>query len=889
MLKPAFIKRSADFKKTMFSSLLAAGNELRSSVNLPVVFEIEESLKKTDNGLTDSGLLDFIALQKRRLVSALIADERLHRFNYIAANIALSYLLGIGTSVEECFGLEWLVLAARAGETNSIHLFSTLEQSMDQPPHKVPIPRRLWCAIGTMSGYAQTAASLRAADPDLADLATRIYRRLFWGRPEPQILSIEPYLPDWIVKVRENNVLVDSEVPSREGHTSIQETALHICAATGDMESARYLVTEAHANINATNARNETPIFYATRAGQFEIAKFLYEHKAEVTHISTEGYSITHCLSMMDDEHGAELAPLYVSSGARLDVVAQEYPRAHRDNFCCGMGLPLFWAALKLRPLLFVRLLKLHTTLEHRVLSRADLAQLLGMLSKLHLYEMLGATLCHAGRIVDPGRSSLHITGVDPRVQRWLQGFRIGADELDTDTDAPEITSWLLYEAMNHWPLTVLQRRYILREKFLLDKENTIALLLKRGVNPFAPNVVVQAGSFEQEKTIPLTVAIYTRDTVAFRLFLRHGRDLGIDLLPVLADPRRYGGYSALQRSIYSDARDIFFLLLAEFPSLVDEVGEHGYRPLHSAAVQEWPGYVRELLRGCVNPHDRSRDCLTTPFLLALLWNRNLDVVKALADGYDGMSVLQHPDADSVFTYFGILLRALVASPVAYGVERLRYFVERFGAPDFFIRMDANGRHDDVFKIVLAQNTRPTDRAQLAYEASILEFLLHLFPDKVDFVDFSGLAPLHHAVFRGNHAAVEALLRCGATVRLPAQPAHESSESSQSRTFTGFTALDIAVTCHRIGPRHVLRGGQRDLHQWECSMQDIIRSLKAAEDGKSGAGEALHDGLLTDIAADRLQDIPVGVCKCVRTMFMSSRCKSTTNIFCVAPQREYSA
>jgi hypothetical protein len=372
----------------MFRALLEAGKELRASVRSPTVFELRDNLS-----VTDEELLDFVRAQDQHLKDALLAEEKLHRFSIIAVNIAMSYLIGIGTSVRELFAIGWLCVAAGAGDGHSVHLFGPLEQSVDNHPEG-PLPRRVWSVFGTFSGYRHNAECIRATDPGLAKIATRMYRRRLWGRAQAQIVRIEPYLPDLIDRIRDNLSLVDAEVPSRRGYTNINETALHICAATGDLESARYLD-------------------------------------------------------------------------------------------------------------------------------------------------------------------------------------------------------------------------------------------------------------------------------------------------------------SALQRSIYSDARDLFFLLLNEFPSLLDEVGDHGRRPLHSAATQEWPGYVQELLHRGASPYHRSRD-RSTPFSWAVMRNHNIEVAQLLADSCDDMSPILGPDEQSGFTCFGKVLSGMIAYRMDYGVERLRYLVEKFGTPDFFCCINPNGGSQQV-------------------------------------------------------------------------------------------------------------------------------------------------------------------------------------------------
>lgn len=830
----------------MFKALLAAGINLRDSVELPTVLDVEENPAMTDNDL-----YDFLMTQDIRLKDALHEHDSLYRFAGFAANISLSYLLGIGTPVKEDAAISWLRLAARAGEGNSIHLFGPLEQSIKV--HEPEIPRRLWCAFGTLAGYFHTAECLQDTDPVLYKTAMKMYRRYCWGRRGHQINSIEPYLPDWVAQIRQDPSLVNNQVPSRrpEVPTDIKETALHLCAATGDLESAMYLAGLADADINAVNSRNETPIFYATRAGQFEIAKFLFDQGAEVDGISTEGYGIAHVLSMMDDDHGAELAPLYVSRGAALNIAGKVSQKVSRDNLTRGRGIPLFWAALHVRPLLFAALLEMHTKPEFRI-SRADALQLLTLLSTLHLHNMLEAALELVQGIIDPAQESPRDPDIDS-VQRMLQDFSISPAEQDHDGAfvTPAISTALLFKAMGNWPTDILHRRYISRNMFSRNKERTVSVLLKQGADPLASTGSPDSGEDEVQHNTPLALAISAGDTRTFRLFMGTVRERGVDLLPYLADPRRWAGYSALQWSIYSDARDIFILLLEEYPSLADLVGEYGRRPLHSAAMKEWPGYAEELLRRGASLYDRSRD-RSTPFVMSLMHSPNLEVAELLAQHCDDMNSILGPDTESGFTAFGKLLSALVGYRMDFGIDRLRYLVDKFGAPSFFSKVD-EADHEDVtvFRTVLLERTAPMDRAQIALETSVLEFLLTIFPDRVDFIDYFGGASLHYAAAYGNYPAVEVLLRHGANAAIETQLVN-------GRGLAGYTALDLAVQRQRDGPGDwILRGTRSEIDAWEANMKSTIRALVEAGGGEPGSGVPFLDRLMTQQAAGRFSMVQV--------------------------------
>jgi ankyrin repeat protein len=837
-------------------ALLAASKKLKDSIQLPQILDLKQGVNPTDEQL-----LDFLRIQDRKLKTALWEDEKLHQFSGLAFEIALSFFLGHGTSVNEEAGIAWLSLAAGAGEGLSTYLFGPLEQSIANAAPHIALPRRLWSCHATLAGYMHSTACLKDSDPQLHDIAIKMHRRRYWGRDEPQIVRIEPYLPNFVQLIKDNLSLVDSEAPSRRGYTSIKETALHLCAATGDMESTRYLILEAKANIDTTNERNETPIFYATRAGQFEIAKFLLEQGANLSHVSTEGIAIAHCLVMMDDHHAAELAPLYVNRGASLNVIAKEEPGVWKDNFTLGVGIPLFWAALKCQPLLFAALLQLHSRPGSKI-SMPDFYQLVSELAALNMHGMLKLALDSEISIVDaklkgsvPGRGE---------IEELLSKMELESRKTDPNQHGSGYLSnihysALLYTAMDSRPRQLLKRRYTHRTGFRTAKRETIALLLEIGADPVSTHVSNEPDA-NPEHDIPLTLSVYTGDSIAFSLFIDWMRSQQIEILPLLEDSQRYSGYNALQRSIYTDSKEIFLLLLDLYPSLLNGVGTHGRRPLHSAAVMEWPGYVKELLRRGADRHDRANDG-STPFARALMRNKNIEIADILAEGAD-MERILGPDPKSGFTAFGELLSGLTAYKMDFGLDRLRYLVRKFGKPSLFANSNSPDR-TTVFRSLLALRPLPTDNAQISLQSAILKFLLEVFPAEINYRDDTGRAALHYAVMFGNLAAVEILLEEGADVSLEIGPMSGDHPLYLAKTpIQGYTSLAMAVTTKERGPKdEVLRGGQREIEAWERNMQQIIDTLVRHGAGEPGSGVNLFDSVSTGIATGTMTRVYVGSSK----------------------------
>ena len=96
-------------------------------------------------------------------------------------------------------------------------------------------------------------------------------------------------------------------------------------------------------------------------------------------------------------------------------------------------------------------------------------------------------------------------------------------------------------------------------------------------------------------------------------------------------------------------------------------------------------------------------------------------------------------------------------------------------------------------------------------------------------MDFSGRAPIHHAVCYGNIEAVKLLLTRNVNINQETQLVNRSVDGYPNEYRTGFTALDLAIELSKPNnfQEQVLRGGKLHIKQWENIMKAIIRRLVA--------------------------------------------------------------
>ncbi|KAJ4256935.1 hypothetical protein NW762_009031 [Fusarium torreyae] len=560
----------------MLQTLLTVANGLKTRVNPIVAGDIEDNFAGTEEEL-----YDYIRAEADRTALQLWTQPELQVLAPVALNIALSYFVGLGTNVRDADAIEWLALAARSHEGNAQYWFCPLEESSGSRV-QASVPRKLWATYAVLAGFRSDLSSLQTLDPGLAGVAGSMAQKMTWGRSEPQIIRIEPYLGRIMTPILANYAAVDLEVQARFGSESVGERALHVASAVGHLDLVRFLVLEANADVNITNSRNETPIFYATRANNPLIATFLLDHGAQVNHVSTGGLSIAHCLSMMDDERAAELFPRYLERGASLVEVALDTVEDRSDKFSMGAGFPLMWAVFKNRPGLFEAIVKSHS-LPRLQISPADYCALIHILCALNHDKMLKIATSFYPSFVN---NSLGMADT-PNTLQIQNRFGIGGSE-------------------------ELKMDLLLEEPFQGLKPSNYTRLLLKAMD------ANQRRDEDISESTALSYAVYTGDTLAFRLFVEHLTARGVEMLPILSNTENFGKYNALQRAIYSDARDIFLSLVNDYPELLDLKGAEGRGPLQSAATQEWPGYCEELLARGASVYDRAND-RSTPFTWALM------------------------------------------------------------------------------------------------------------------------------------------------------------------------------------------------------------------------------------------------------------------------------
>ncbi|RSL86520.1 hypothetical protein CEP51_002774 [Fusarium floridanum] len=772
---------------------------------------------------TDEELLDILMSWRESTVCRIKESGDVQHFITNAYNLAIFYLLGIGTPVDESEALKWMSRAALLGEGVSTLLFPSIEQSVENSVKQdLGLPRRLWCAAVIQRwGPREATQCLRPIDPYLLQASLAVRRRRLGGWSyKRQFRLTDEYLSPLFDLVGKDPARAMNTAPVLNQLDDVGETILHVCAAMADLQLFRRLLQEESVDINVTNNRGETPLFYAVRAGKLDVARLLVDNGASVNNIKTDGWSLLHCLTMMEDKEAAELAPLLIARYAPMNIEVNETRRGPRcDSFHLGAGIPLFWAALKSCPCLFEVLLLAHRRPGYRI-RYGDRYQLLQFLATLNQADMLRLVLEAGDSIVEPDESPIDESARETIRARCRQlVFSISGvpvSRLQPGSVALDVEdfSYLLRHALDTKPMHVLQRRVVHGSGFRRAKKLTLKHLLGAGADP----INTRGYDMPRQPRMPeLMVAIRHSDTIALEIFLEYAEASGMDVCQLLTRPFRCWvgdldfDMDAVAVTIRGDARETFAMLLDRYPSVLEKPKRRGVEALRLAAMEDWPGYVETLINlGVADDEDP-----LVPLFLALSRNNNLDVIKILSEK-PGTGMMLKRDPDKRHRAFKVVLHSVLDHKSNIGIDRLRFLVDEYGVPNFT-------QEDTSLAEIITSDTPATDTARQAFEDAVLRYLLELLPQNINSLDSCGFSPLHRATFYGKSSQVEILLDHGADV-------HLKTSQEVPGGFAGCRPIDI-VRLHRVSeiPEDIAARGSWEIQTWQKNLKTILTLLHDRE------------------------------------------------------------
>ncbi|KAL8375811.1 hypothetical protein RB595_007095 [Gaeumannomyces hyphopodioides] len=401
----------------------------------------------------------------------------------------------------------------------------------------------------------------------------------------------------------------------------------------------------------------------------------------------------------------------------------------------------------------------------------------------------------------------------------------------------------LLVAAMDDSDMHSLENRAFHGQRHDEAYANTLMLMIKHGANP-------THGFF---RDCPLYCCLADDDPVALRCFIRYLRET-YDGNPFqqVRDPGHCrgqewsaNGHTGLQTCIYSKSRRCFYILLDEFPLLMEDQNIRGLTALHSATFhREDLGLLQALLERGANVLAVSKDN-SSPLMRALR-NRNIEAADLITQycSPEQLTILFRRQPDTGRSLFSRLIDSWLRDRNPALIASFRWAVDH-GAAHFYGTTFDVGPHrveKPLWNDVLA-NVRPPSEAWQLRDLELLDLLFSVFPDRINELQQDGRGPLHVATWYGHVEAVRSLLRQhSADVNLEYGVCEY--HPGDPRAMVGRTALNLAVLRGKaLGlPDEVRRGGHEDVASWRADCAAIKDILRAAG-GRSGSGASFAQAM----------------------------------------------
>jgi len=554
---------------------------------------------------------------------------------------------------------------------------------------------------------------------------------------------------------------------------------------------------------------DQMDLLTALRSLNSSHAAALLEEGRDASLLNAKGSGTLHYLSLLSDDIGADLAPQCVQNGARLDIESTDSDVTHMR---IATGTPLKWAALKSRPKLFLALLDLHKS--HQV--------------PIQDFDAVLATLT-IGHLAKTMKTLFEFKEDNPN---------LCPSQLNPGVLSPKN---LLLLAMESRDMDSLERRLIHGVASPKVYEETVLLLLEQGADPtegFATDCPFYR-ALQQDDDIPLR--IFTKDISKYQP----------DVLSYLADPGQYSQFpeanmhTALQTCIYAKSIRSFNILLNDFPDLMEMRNAQGLTALHSASYhKENLSMLRILLEKGANILVWSKD-RSTPLFRALR-NHNLEAADSISQkcSPEELGKLLGHDETTGFSTMSKLMGPWISNRNPAMLQSFQWVADHGGAHFIGLRKyDERLIENPIWNPVLCR-ANPLTLSQAALDNKLLEMLLDLFPDQLEYIQFDGRAPLHLAVWYCKPEVVRMLLDRGVNVNLEFGRSRIHPNEREAEQMMGKTALNHAILRMKAAnlPDIIKRGGAVEINRFRATMRSIIQML-VDHGAEAGSRSSLGEGM----------------------------------------------
>lgn len=430
--------------------------------------------------------------------------------------IAVCYLLGYGTIIDETRGVAFLASAAFGLVDRAMHMFISIERSCAQSS-SFEFPRLLSLAL-YCCGFLDNADILRSEHPGITQVMEAIHSKI--SNPE-----LDP------------STSLERQGSGHDADSALQQIG-DVLESKGDLWDLRPV-------------EKDPKIFSVIFSGDIRVLQELLRNGADPNQLNRTGLSPLHALTLIEDNVAAEMARLLLESGADATIEVEEpfvHPKNRLNN---GWGTPLVWAIVKSKPVLFTMILE--WCAEYQVEPPAG---------RVKVASLFLVTVAHRQ---------------DAMLAKLLS-YRTTFKEEGKDMESPQYHFVALQLSIEKNDGDTLLRRWKLGPNFRKARKAVVRMLLELGADPLAAadsretplSESISAGdSICLEAFVEL---LKLKGSDLQSLLGRNGILKDGNSAPVY--------WSALYGSIWSNCMDAFSYLLREYPTLREQKSFTGNTPL---------------------------------------------------------------------------------------------------------------------------------------------------------------------------------------------------------------------------------------------------------------------------------------------------------------------
>jgi ankyrin repeat protein len=688
--------------------------------------------------------------------------------------IAMCYLMGLGTKINEVEALKYLAIAAKNFAWRAMFMHTSVESSTDAAPTR-DMPRRLFLCVAYLNDITLSVDPLKTSYPSLLVILKTI--------------RFEKGLP------LHRTICQDSSVIRGDDRTNALAESNDIFALidSEDVDAVRHLL-------------NDDPSLASEKQC---------------------GLSTLHALSLISDGVAAQMAIALLTAGASLDVTSYESILPWKNRLSVGHATPLTWAVVKQKPRLFASLVQ--WCIQHDISPNLGRRALGGLPILYRQSEMARDLKVDESEMVkqDATRAQKFFwsIGSENIPDDYQGGFDFAGSQTEmaqlVQNSPNDLRRSLLIGTLEENDINTVLRRWMLGDKYRASRSEIANL-----VAPW----VIESVDVHSSNLNPIKEAMWRGDGISLLAFMhiltphdnKCDRSLGRPVSLKHGDPSPVNE-AVIHGTLLAPNMEAFNMLLLHSPDLVHVPSDVGINPLARASGDGNVEAVEKLL-------ERKADVLHTDkngsnaVVTALAYNQLL-IADILLKTCDDPWLALGPNPDKV-TAFG-----QVFGTYLLGGRHIQ--IETF---DFFRKHDALSFEpyspDNVWRMMLRKR-RASLNDHRAADLRLLKYFLRkdVFGKHIDDSDWTGLTALHYAAQENQFEALEMLLDHGASVNIGKRPAKDRPCED-----IGKTAADFALMVQdKKLPNYVVAGGAREVRAWQNRNKDMLKLLvdQGAKSGNS--------------------------------------------------------